>query len=63
MMLQDLPHRRPGVGAEIVVQDYRQRAVAQQSSVVGVQVMGNEDPADPSHLLECGDGCRVAAAG
>ena len=39
--------RESRVGAQIVVQDHRDAAFAQQSPVVGIEVMGNKDTAHP----------------
>ena len=44
-LLQDQPHRESRVGAQIVVQHHRDAACAQQSPVVGIEVMGNKDTA------------------
>ena len=61
-LLQDQPHRQPGVGAQVVVQHHRDPAVAQQPPVVGVEVVRDEDPAGAAEPLERRDGGGVAAA-
>ena len=44
VLLQDQAHRQAGVGTQIVVQDHRDAAVPEQSPVVGVEVVGDENP-------------------
>ena len=47
-LLRDQPHRESRVGAQIVAQHHRDAAFAQQSPVVGIEVVGNKRLGTPA---------------